>query len=134
MRSETIAKPLFLTFLFYFQTFLCATLSLFSVVVALVEEQLQMYCLLHLLKHQRNGGKKCLHLFKNLNCVVLWLLGNRQEFSKAWLHLLNCCSQLCHMSEHTENLVSFLVLLCILCTPSLKDSYLRQTLNYYIGL
>ena len=72
-----------------------------------------------------NGKKKCLHLFENLNCVVLWFLGNRQEFSKAWLHLVNCCLQLCRMIEYTEKLVSsLLVLVHILCPPSLKDSCL----------
>lgn len=56
-------------------------------------------------------GKKMFAPVSNLNRAVLWFLGNRQEFSKAWLHLLDCCLQLCQMSKSTEKLVSSLLLL-----------------------
>lgn len=74
-----------------------------------------------LLKHYGNG-KKMFAPVENLNHAVLWFLGNKQEFSKAWSHLLSCCLQLCHTSEHTEKHVSsLLVLLRVLCTLNLKD-------------
>lgn len=106
--------------------------SLYSVVIAVGKEWLQMYCLLHCLK-QKGDGKRCLHLFKISAVRVLWFPGNRQEFSEASLHLLSCGLQLCLMSERTEKHVSsLLVLLRILYTLSSKDSYLMQTQNYYI--
>lgn len=70
MGSETIAKPLFLTLLFYFQTFFVAV-SLFSVVVVLGKEWLQMYCLLHCLKHYRNGKKNVCTCLKSQLCSVV---------------------------------------------------------------
>lgn len=107
---------------FIFKLFLLS--SLYSVVIAVGKEWLQMYCLLHCLK-QKGNGKRCLHLFKISAVRVLWFPGNRQEFSEASLHLLNCGLQLCLMSEHIEKHVSsLLVLLRILYTLSSKESYL----------
>lgn len=46
----------------------------------------------------KRGGVGIFAPVLNFSHVVLWFLGNRQEFLKAWLHLLIWCSQLCHMS------------------------------------
>lgn len=77
--GQIIAKLLDLTWLLYFQTFFLLW-SLFSVVVVLRKEWLQMHCLLQCLKHQTNR-KKCLHLLKisTLRCCGSWATGRNSQ-------------------------------------------------------
>lgn len=57
------------------------------------------------------GGNVCTGF--NFSHAVLLFLGNRQEFSKAWLHLLRCCSQLCHRRDTQISLLAVCMCCCV---------------------
>lgn len=96
--GQTIREALSLASLFYYQTslmcfklFVCRGCFRLGVALYLLSSALSQSP-----DEPVQGGNVC----SGLKFQPVLFLGNRQEFSQAWLHLLSCCSQLCRKGQH----------------------------------